>query len=491
MVLRLSAFSRPGDVPLLALACTPISVAAGFVLNTMWFAQFLKQLREQLVAVFLRGLLGLAVAGGSPETRIAVRLAREPEPKRPAAICVQDNEQLLKALVFRGDVGLGETFMQGVWTTSQHAEAAPGPENDHSLYQMLRASAGNYVKLQKKVAGFASVKVPNMRSAAARKQSIVEHYDDPTELFSAFLGSSMVYTAALWDLDSATDTLEAAQYRKIDRILDLAQAFPSSKPVKLMDLGCGWGTLVRRAAQERGIHANGITNSPSMAGTCTKERLSDRETYTLGDFLELPLLGEKEAYDYITCVEAIEAVRHSDYRRFAASVHRSLKEQGRAVFQIIHAYGAKNPTIRLKDFQEGGTFVQTYIFPGQQLPYLEYVYEEFSAEGLEAVYTESTGLHYAQTLRTWRQKLQIAESLRLQDGGKGFWDEKAFRKYQFYLAWCEAGFSEGLLDVSRVVFQKKTRSKIEIPTGDSVQNYSMEAERMGASAEEANRFIGA
>merc|ERR1711963_946635 len=123
-----------------------------------------------------------------------------------------------------------------------------------------------------------------------------------------------------------------------------------------------------------------------------KGRLSERETYTLGDFLELPYLSEPEAYDYITCVEAIEAVRHPDYRRFAASVYRSMKEQGRAVFQIIHSYSAKNPTIRVKDFQEGGTFVQAYIFPGQQIPYLEYVYEEFSAEGLEAVYAESTGL---------------------------------------------------------------------------------------------------
>jgi len=456
LFVRLSIFERPAETPFAVLAFTVLGCIADFVFNIQRFGVFLEKLRGQGATAILRAMLGLAVTR-SFEPRIVLQMPGEPEPKRPAVLAVHNTTKLLQALIFRGEVGLGEAFVEGVWSTRRHACEQNDPEDDHSLYHLLLTAARNYVKLSSSVISYASVSVPDMRSADARKKSIVEHYDDTQEIFVSMLDANMVYSAALF-LDSADDTLEAAQLRKIDRILDLADV-DSTQPPKLLDLGCGWGQLVRRAAQERGAQAVGITNSPSMCKTCNDRSLSKRELYMLGDFLELQYLREEDAFDAITSVETIEAVRYHDYRRFAASVQRSLKARGKAVFQIIHAYSVKNPTIRKKDLKEGGTFVQTYIFPGQQLPYLEHVLDQFAAEGLECVHLESAGLHYARTLRVWRRNLQRAESVRRNGTDKGAWDEKTFRKYQYYLAWCEAGFSEGILELSRVVFQKKNWRK--------------------------------
>ena len=105
----------------------------------------------------------------------------------------------------------------------------------------------------------------------------------------------------------------------------------------------------------------------------------------------------------------------------------------------------------------GTTFVQTYIFPGQQLPYLEYVYDCFMAEGLIPSYTEQSVLQYARTLWIWRQKLWFHQYHNPKTGTrtrKGRWSETEYRKFAYYLAWCEAGFREGVLDVARVVFVK-------------------------------------
>jgi cyclopropane fatty-acyl-phospholipid synthase-like methyltransferase len=336
----------------------------------------------------------------------------------------------------------------------------------------------------------ASVDVPDMlESAESRKDSIAEHYDGNQDLFAAFQGQTRVYTAALFDCEEepgkpdndgvlfpddekallmpsesgvSTDTqldrlngklssdLDRAQQRKIMRILvDLGELKPGQS---VLDLGCGYGELVALACRDCGAKSGvGITNSVEMAAEFDRRVKHDNARVEVADFLELPqsMAGK---FDLVTSVESIEAIHCQSYRRLAGECRKALRPGGRAVFQIIHAYGSRNPTIRRRTFVPGTTFVQVYIFPGQQLPYLEYVLDAFREEGMVCTHVEQSGLHYARTLRIWRQKLWYENKKRSES--KPSWSEEEYRKFVYYLAWCEAGFREGVLDVARCVFMK-------------------------------------
>jgi len=510
--------------------------------------------------------------------------------------------KVVYSFLTRGDVGFGESFVAGDWSCEV---VGLQQQWEQALYTALRhlcklsyANSGNtdpsstgglgeglgrfFSSLLRLVTpdwkllipDHASVSLPDMCSSESRQESISEHYDGDQDLFSAFQGSTRVYTAALYsaeelcmlssrkdwgptvgvalvedqrlgDLLASTDTcqtsidnhnrrasriLDSAQRRKNDRILgDLGglrrrergdSAVSNARAARVLDIGCGYGELIIQAASDFDVsYALGITNSFEMCQEFER-RISDDSDYISvapesatvnepetsdhtvakrvahseairsaahvqkSDFLEGFLAagsGEGEKFDLITSVESIEAIHHCQYRKLAAECRKALKDDGRAVFQIIHGYGSRNPTIRRKTFQPGCTFVQTYIFPGQQIPYLEYVLDEFRAEGLLCTHVEHSGLHYAKTLRIWREKLwhsttyhaaappaatpnqeaaktvSNAESASKGENGTEWiapWSQAEYRKFAFYLAWCEAGFREGVLDVARCVFVK-------------------------------------
>ena len=151
--------------------------------------------------------------------------------------------------------------------------------------------------------------------------------------------------------------------------------------------------------------------------------------------------------DAITCVEMIEAVPGQHYPEFVAACDRALRPGGKVVMQVINALAFNNPTARNRRPRPLGTFVTTHIFPGQQIPNLEFLHEAFLQSGkFERVYSECAAHDYERTLRCWRMNLEA---------NAGKFPPKMVRKYRYYLAFCEAGFATELLHLSRVVFRKK------------------------------------
>jgi len=265
--------------------------------------------------------------------------------------------------------------------------------------------------------------------------SISEHYDDGNSLFESFLGPDMVYTCAAWTGFNTEASLADAQRTKVDRILQLA-----GNPTKLLDIGSGWGYLVG-AARSKGIEAYGLCNCESMINE-SRARYGAK-LFSKMDYRDLPVTHD---HDAITCVEMIEAVPAMHYKDFVAACDRALKPGGRVVMQVINAHPFNNPVASSRNPKPLGSFVTTHIFPGQQVPNMQFLQEAFLESGkFHMLYSESTGHDYARTLAEWNANLERVAAR---------FPPSVVRKYRYYFAFCQAGFHTELLTLTRVVFEK-------------------------------------
>lgn len=281
------------------------------------------------------------------------------------------------------------------------------------------------------------------------RNNIAEHYDLSNELFAEFLDDTMTYSAALFTwLPAAPEELAAAQRRKIDRLLDVAGV---ERGGRVLEIGTGWGELCIRAAA-RGAHVRSITLSVEQQRLArlrvAAAGLSDLVEIELCDYRDVA--GRDDAcdgYDAVVSVEMIEAVGYRSWPTYFAAAERLVRPGGRVAIQVITM-----PHARMLATRNAHTWIQKYIFPGGLLP---------STQAISAITARHTTLrtvdmvslreHYAETLRLWRERfLQRRDPL----ARLGF-DEVFGRMWELYLAYSEAGFRSGYLDVHQWTFARE------------------------------------
>ncbi|WP_456697550.1 class I SAM-dependent methyltransferase [Aeromicrobium sp. P5_D10] len=332
-------------------------------------------------------------------------------------------------------IGLGEAYMAGDWTTG----------TDTDLADLLSPFANRMAHLVpvplQKFRTFVDKKLPHHQrnSVSGSRKNIEAHYDLSNELFAQFLDPSMSYSAA-W-FDSPTEDLEAAQMRKIDGILDQARVTTGTR---LLEIGSGWGALAIRAAQ-RGAKVTTITISKEQAA------LAEERFALAGVEVDLQLVDYREVtgeYDAIVSVEMIEAVGEEYWPTYFATIDKLLAPGGHVSIQAItmahHRYLATRNSYG---------WIQKYIFPGGLIPSLEAIDSTLAAHTSLAVTDKhSLGQHYALTLQRWRDQFNANwDTIRTQ----GF-DETFRRMWEFYLAYCQAGFSVGYIDVFQLHLSRPT-----------------------------------
>jgi cyclopropane-fatty-acyl-phospholipid synthase len=332
-------------------------------------------------------------------------------------------------------IGFGEAYMAGDWTTGQ----------DTDLADLLRPFAERMativpVPLQK-FRVFVDEKLPHHQrnSVSGSRKNIEAHYDLSNDLFAQFLDPTMSYSSA-W-FATADQDLESAQIRKIDGILDQAGVTAGTR---VLEIGSGWGALAIRAAQ-RGATVTTITISSEQAALA-KKRFAEA-----GVDVDLQLVDYREVtgeYDAIVSVEMIEAVGEEYWPTYFATIDRLLAPGGKVSIQAItmahHRY-----------LQTRNSFgwIQKYIFPGGLIPSLEAIDETLASHtSLTVTDRRSLGQDYARTLREWREAFNAHwDAIHAQ----GF-DETFRRMWEFYLAYCEAGFAVGYIDVFQIQMARPT-----------------------------------
>ncbi len=268
------------------------------------------------------------------------------------------------------------------------------------------------------------------------KENIEYHYDLGNDFYRLWLDESMAYSSALFERPGEED-LTGAQVRKWNRLLELLQ--PGSRD-HLLEIGCGWGGFAIHAAKEAGCRVTGVTISPSQhdwARRAVEEAgVDDRVEIRMQDYRHVP-----GVYDGIVSIEMFEAVGERWWPTFFRRLRESLAPKGAAAIQTITIEDA-----RFDDYRDNPDFIQRHIFPGGMLPSPERFVSVATAAGLRVGDPLFFGSCYAQTLAEWRRRFEAA----LPDVRALGFDDRFIRMWRYYLAYCQAGFKAGTIDVMQV-----------------------------------------
>ena len=352
---------------------------------------------------------------------------------RPGPVAIVDLKSwmALVRLATSGSVGWYKSWAAGEW-------ASPDPVSLFELFMLNGTSLGEVGRakgLIRRVNRLAHGLRDNGLGQA--RENIAAHYDLGNDFYCEWLDASMTYSSARF---GPADTLEQAQRRKVAILLDRLELKPGDR---LLEIGCGWGTLATEAAR-RGAGVVGLTLSAEQKNWADEKiahaQLSGQVEIRLQDYREI---GEQ--FDAVASVEMVEAVGQRWWPAYLDSIARNLKPGGRAALQFI--------SIRhelFEGYSRNADFIQAYIFPGGML-IDEPRFEALAGErGLKWEAREGFGLDYAETLRQWRERYDAA----VREGRlKGFSD-RFHDLWRYYLMYCEGGFRGGGIDVAQVTMVK-------------------------------------
>jgi cyclopropane-fatty-acyl-phospholipid synthase len=343
-------------------------------------------------------------------------------------------------LAFGGSVGAGESYMLGHWTAGD-------------LTAVMRLLLRNRGAMDAMEGGFARLAGPlrvaahwlHRNTRAGSRRNISAHYDIGNDFYRLFLDESMMYSCALFERRGMT--LGEAQMAKLDAICRKLNLGPQDH---VLEIGTGWGGFALHAASRYGCRVTTTTISPSQHALAAERiraaGLQDRVTLLLQDYRDLEASEPGGSYDKLVSIEMIEAVGHQYYGEFFRRCDALLKPGGRALIQAI--------TIADQHYERARgevDFIKRYIFPGCCIPSVTALARAMTASStLRIENLEDIGPHYATTLRLWRENL-FANLDRVRALGL---PASFIRMWEFYLAYCEAGFAERALGNVQIRLEK-------------------------------------
>lgn len=282
------------------------------------------------------------------------------------------------------------------------------------------------------------------RSRDTDRQAVRHHYDVSNAFYALWLDPRMVYSCAYFR--DPGDTLERAQLAKLDHICTKLRLAPGDR---FLDIGCGWGALVMRAAQLHGVDATGITLSENQFRLATERiraaGLQDRCRVLLQDYREHPGEG---FYDRIASVGMFEHVGLKNLPEYFATVQRLLRERGLFLNHGITSTDVRNRAVGLG----AGEFIGRYVFPKGELPHLHRVVHDMAGHQLEVHDVEGLRPHYARTLELWSASFEqrLAEAVASSD-------ERTARIWRLYLAGCAHAFERGWVSIYQILASKQKK----------------------------------
>ena len=352
--------------------------------------------------------------------------------KGPKAVVRLSSWLALVRLATSGSVGWYKAWTLGEWSS-------PDPVTVFESFSANAVPLGD-VGRAKGPFRWINALAHRLRDNAPRRarQNIAAHYDLGNEFYSAWLDETMTYSSGRFV--SADESLEDAQLRKVHTLLDRLDLKPGER---LLEIGCGWGTLAIEAAR-RGASVVGLTLSTEQKAWADRKiaeaGLVDRIEIRLQDYRDTA-----EQFDAVASVEMVEAVGRRWWGAYLDGMARNLKPGGRAALQFI------SMDHRLFDrYARNPDFIQTYIFPGGLL-LDEPEFDSLARErGLSWQDREGFGTDYAETLKRWRERYDHAVARRsLQGFGESF-----HNLWRYYLMYCEGAFRGGAIDVAQITMMK-------------------------------------
>jgi cyclopropane-fatty-acyl-phospholipid synthase len=263
------------------------------------------------------------------------------------------------------------------------------------------------------------------------KENIAAHYDLGNKFYELWLDDTMSYSSAVFD--GVSNSLEAAQRRKIEKVIEAAEVAAGKS---VLEIGCGWGG-VAEAVGKIGGKLRGITLSKEQL-EFARERMTRNKIHDKVELVFEDYRDTKGTFDAIASVEMIEAVGEAHWPTYFRTLFERLKPGGVAAIQGITIQESN-----WSSYRGGVDFIQRYIFPGGMLLTKDIMREQTAKAGLLFEKMDCFGQSYATTCAIWRQRFEAAWP---RIAPMGF-DERFRRMWTLYLCYCEAGFAEGVIDV--------------------------------------------
>ena len=334
-----------------------------------------------------------------------------------------------KELLTSTSLALGEAYMKG----NLEVEGDLFEALDSFLGQMDRFSTDRS-KLKKLMFSYQSKKT--------HEKEVTSHYDIGNDFYSLWLDETMSYSCGYFKHE--TDTLYEAQCNKVERILE---KLCLKKDMTLLDIGCGWGYLLIRAAKEYGVKGLGITLSheqqKEFEERIEKEGLTGQIEVARMDYRELEKSGRQ--FDRVVSVGMLEHVGRANYELFVKNVDSVLKPGGLLLLHYISA---------LKEYP-GDPWIKKYIFPGGMVPSLREIIHLFGDYRFYTLDVESLRRHYYKTLRCWEQNFSGHRQEVEEKMGTEF-----ARMWELYLSSCAATFHNGIIDLHQILVSKGVNNEL-------------------------------
>ncbi|MBW4933260.1 class I SAM-dependent methyltransferase [Marinobacter sp. F4206] len=391
--------------------------------------QQLNQLGDGVLTVFEDGFDALVFGDG--DTRY------------PSAELVIHDHSTWRDLLTGGSVGAAEAFVNGDWSTPD-------------LVALLRFFTRNVDRMNEFEDRFSWVTKPalkglhwlNRNTREGSRKNISAHYDLGNDLFELFLDPTMMYSSAIYPSEHAT--LDEAAVHKLDTICQKLDLQPEDR---VIEIGTGWGGFAIHAAKHYGCHVTTTTISKEQLelakARVAEEGLDDRITLLFDDYRDL-----EGRFDKLVSIEMIEAVGPQFLDSYLAQISTLLKQDGLALVQAINM-----PEQRYQRALKNVDFIQRFIFPGSFIPSFGAILDSVRTQSdLVLTHAEDLGFHYARTLHDWCERF-MANSGKLDSLG---YDQAFRRLWEFYFAYCEAGFSERAIGVSQILLAKPGNKRSNI-----------------------------
>ncbi|MBY6261886.1 class I SAM-dependent methyltransferase [Azospirillum sp. 412522] len=343
------------------------------------------------------------------------------------------DDSAARRLLLGGAVGMAEAYGDGLWRSGD-------------LPALIELAIRNEAELGGGAKGTRAAALVNRlfhrsraNSRRGSRRNIAFHYDLGNDFYRLWLDPSMTYSSALYEREG--QGLEEAQEAKIARVAELLQLRPGDR---VLEIGCGWGGMAEHLAGRWGASVVGLTLSAEQLAFA-RNRV---DAAGLAGRVDLRLTDYRDAggrFDRIVSIEMIEAVGEEHWPRYFATLRERLVPGGAAVVQAITIDDARFPAYR-----RNCDFIQRHIFPGGLLPCPSALRAEAERAGLAVDHVERFGGSYARTCAEWRRRFLEAEP---QVAALGF-DGRFRRLWDYYLAYCEAGFRAGIIDVGLWRFRR-------------------------------------
>ena len=364
----------------------------------------------------------------------------KPASEKPIKLKIHNKSLHYKSLLYP-DLYFGEAYTDGS-ITIEGGELSNFL--DIALENIGRRETNTFSELFNKFRGSYRY-LTNFNFIKKSKMNAAHHYDISDDLYFLFLDPLRQYSCAYFKNEN--ETLEQAQENKINHIIKKLNIRPNQK---VLDIGSGWGSLAIEIAKKAKCQVTGITLSENQF-EYSKKRIKE---LNLGNQVEFKLIDYrevKEKFDRIVSVGMFEHVGRKFYKTFFKKVSEILNDDGVA---LLHTIGSVNPP------RDPHPWITRYIFPGGYTPSLSEVSGPIEKSGLIVSDIEVLRMHYAHTLRHWKERFKKNKEKVVQ-----MFDERFFRMFEFYLSSCEMAFKHG----DQVVYQFQLTKKLT--TAPSTRDY--------------------